>query len=116
MSAAPGLGGIQQHQIEIASQASMLESVIEDKDFARQVGDGHRCQAHPIRSLQMGYVWQVILKNQSFVVGRLPVVLCAEVAGSGGATITPTQNGHAPTALAEEAGDIFNARGLTRAT
>ena len=56
---APGIGGIDQDEIEIAREPAMLEAVVEDQDFGLMFGDGDSRQVGAVGALQVHDVRQV---------------------------------------------------------
>ncbi len=90
MAGTPRISRVDQHQVEIARQPAVLESVVEDQNLRPVVIAGDAGRLNPIGSLQMGHARTQLIEDEFFVVRRSRM-----------RAITATENGRTHAARGE---------------
>src|SRR5438552_2019250 len=103
MAVAPRVGGVEQHEVEVTSEAAMLEAIVEKEHFALEFFHGGDREGGAVGPLQVGHVGQVLFEHQGLVV-EAPL-----------AAVTTAEDGDAAVALPEPGGDILDAGRLAGA-
>ena len=103
MIEAEGFQGVQQDDIQIADQAAMLETIVEDDQLRFQFLDGDSSGGHAIGVLHVRHVGEFLL--------QLPgLVVAAAFLGS----VTAAYDRHANLMPPKPSGDPFDQRRFTR--
>jgi len=82
MAGTPRISRVDQHQVEIARQPTVLETVVENQNLRAVAIAGDVSRLNPIGSLQMGNARTQLIEDEFFVVRRSRV-----------RAITATENG-----------------------
>src|SRR5947209_2921687 len=99
----PGVGRVDQHNVEIARQPAMLEAVIEYEDLALQFLDRDTGEGDTVGSLQMGHIGTVLFQYQRLVIGAMLSAMAA------------TEDGDIQLPLPKKTSDILDAGRLAGA-
>lgn len=84
MSIPPRFQGIDEHDVQIASQTAVLEAVIQNHKLSLEFFNGDLCPLDPIGMLQVRYVWAQPIQYERFIIlpTRLGAVSATQEADS----------------------------------
>ena len=103
MTEAPGIGGVEKDDVQVASQTAMLKAIVQQQDVALQFIDGNSSDGDAVGTLQMGHLGQVLFQNQSLIVG------------AGVRSVAPAEDRHL-IVLAKQIRQVLDAGGLAGAS
>src|SRR5262245_54073406 len=106
---APGVGRIDEHNVEVTDESAVLEAVVEQQDLSLVFGDGGAGGGDAVGPLDVRHTGEVVAQDH-----RLVVEL-REVAAVEGAAVAAAEDGDADVPLGEPPGQVFDEGGLAGA-